>query len=343
MQIELFLQRSLLQNALQSAQHKFAAHLKGASVQANDSAIAIEAWAGQSHNGASQSYAELSWLGEEVQPEVKDKVVLRADPVHFLMRRNSLTLTELNEGAQLTNDEAQQLVTHINAFAAQDGISFIAPSPNLSPNRWYALFPSGSTFAPTMSVRDAAGLPVFECLPSQAQEGQYNLQRLGNELQMLLHDHPVNDARAQRGAPPMNAVWFWGGDKEKVQQKNTFQAYCCLDRFHEPFIRGFAQQQGAQYVDAASISSVQYESLAIIASVDDGDALLKLAQLRAQLDAGRLTRLTVHHVPLYKKTFDENDEISSADQKQVAYPAYSSFVLTPKSKYKFWARPPTLL
>ncbi|WP_405220091.1 hypothetical protein [Lentisalinibacter sediminis] len=34
---------------------------------------------------------------------------------------------------------------------------------------------------------------------------------LGNEIQMLWHDHPVNRARAERGLPPVNSVWFWGG------------------------------------------------------------------------------------------------------------------------------------
>jgi hypothetical protein len=31
-----------------------------------------------------------------------------------------------------------------------------------------------------------------------------------NELQMLLHDHPVNQAREERGEPVINSLWFWG-------------------------------------------------------------------------------------------------------------------------------------
>jgi hypothetical protein len=34
-----------------------------------------------------------------------------------------------------------------------------------------------------------------------------------NELQMLLHDHPVNIAREARGEPAINSLWFWGGGK----------------------------------------------------------------------------------------------------------------------------------
>ena len=35
--------------------------------------------------------------------------------------------------------------------------------------------------------------------------------RLGTELQMLLHEHPVNLARESRGEAPVNSLWFWGG------------------------------------------------------------------------------------------------------------------------------------
>lgn len=37
------------------------------------------------------------------------------------------------------------------------------------------------------------------------------LRRLGAEIEMWLHDHPVNDARGLRGEPPVTALWLWGG------------------------------------------------------------------------------------------------------------------------------------
>jgi hypothetical protein len=36
------------------------------------------------------------------------------------------------------------------------------------------------------------------------------VRALVNELQMLLHEHPVNEMRASRGAPAMNSLWLWG-------------------------------------------------------------------------------------------------------------------------------------
>ena len=36
------------------------------------------------------------------------------------------------------------------------------------------------------------------------------VERWMNELQMLLHAHPVNTAREERRLPPVNLVWLWG-------------------------------------------------------------------------------------------------------------------------------------
>ena len=36
-------------------------------------------------------------------------------------------------------------------------------------------------------------------------------RRLQNEVQMLWHEHPVNAAREERGAKPINSFWIWGG------------------------------------------------------------------------------------------------------------------------------------
>ena len=37
------------------------------------------------------------------------------------------------------------------------------------------------------------------------------LRRLGAELEMWLHEHPVNRARCDQGLLPVSALWLWGG------------------------------------------------------------------------------------------------------------------------------------
>jgi hypothetical protein len=37
------------------------------------------------------------------------------------------------------------------------------------------------------------------------------LKRLGAEMEMWLHSHPLNEARARRGELPVSTLWLWGG------------------------------------------------------------------------------------------------------------------------------------
>ena len=58
---------------------------------------------------------------------------------------------------------------------------------------------------------------------------------------MLLHDHPVNEAREQRGEPPINAVWLWGGGRLERPAVRPFQRV----RGQEPLAAGLAAASGA--------------------------------------------------------------------------------------------------
>jgi hypothetical protein len=37
------------------------------------------------------------------------------------------------------------------------------------------------------------------------------LRKLGAEIEMWLHDHPINDTRRRRGEQPVTTLWLWGG------------------------------------------------------------------------------------------------------------------------------------
>jgi hypothetical protein len=49
-----------------------------------------------------------------------------------------------------------------------------------------------------------------------AGENAAELRRLGAEIEMWLHEHPLNRARAGRGQLPANALWLWGGGATAV-------------------------------------------------------------------------------------------------------------------------------
>ena len=54
-----------------------------------------------------------------------------------------------------------------------------------------------------------AGRDVYGHLPDGA-DGPF-VRRVLTELQMVMHDHPVNRARERAGRLAANSLWLWGG------------------------------------------------------------------------------------------------------------------------------------
>lgn len=133
---------------------------------------------------------------------------LRADPVHLRVMRDRIVLAD--RGAlDLSRPEAEALAAAIGQHFGDA----LRPLP-LHPQRWY-LCPSGHlplAQPPRLTTTPfslAAGCDIDPLLPQG--EDARTFRSLLNEVQMLLHDHPVNQAREARGALPVNALWLWGG------------------------------------------------------------------------------------------------------------------------------------
>jgi hypothetical protein len=128
---------------------------------------------------------------------------LRADPVHIKVSREGLHLVD-SALFDVSPEEAQGFVEALNAHFANNGLAFFAPRPK----RWYVKCTQPAAIL-THPIGEVAGKDVQSHLP----RGEHALQWHGrfNEAQMLLHSHPLNDAREERGEPPVNSVWFWGG------------------------------------------------------------------------------------------------------------------------------------
>ncbi|HCA27536.1 MAG TPA: phosphoglycerate mutase, partial [Betaproteobacteria bacterium] len=65
-------------------------------------------------------------------------------------------------------------------------------------------------------------------------------RRIGNEIQMLLHAHPVNAAREARGEPVLNNLWLWGGGVLPGGLHRPFQSIAADD----PLAHGLALASG---------------------------------------------------------------------------------------------------
>jgi hypothetical protein len=143
--------------------------------------------------------APLAALGAGFDPGAAH--VLRADPVALAAGRSDVTLAGRIE--DLTAAEATAMVSLLNDHFRDDGLVFHAPRPDA----WFvtARRPSALITSPLACVRGA----ILPHLPTGEDAGQW--QRWSSEVQMLLHEHPLNAARAARGLQPVTGVWFAGG------------------------------------------------------------------------------------------------------------------------------------
>lgn len=104
---------------------------------------------------------------------------------------------------RIRDDEAQALAASLDAHFAEEGLRLYA----IAATRWYLRLPEPAALR-TTSLTAASGRSIDPLLPRG--DDALIWHRRANEAQMLLHDHPVNAERAQRGEPEINSVWFWG-------------------------------------------------------------------------------------------------------------------------------------
>jgi hypothetical protein len=130
--------------------------------------------------------------------------VIAADPVLLAADRDDLVLVQRID--DLSVEEAATFVTLLNRHFDADGLEFVAARPDA----WFAR----CARAPAMTTTpfEAARLRgIFPYLPRGEEAGVW--QRWQNEIGMLLHEHPVNEAREVAGKTPVTGIWFSGGGR----------------------------------------------------------------------------------------------------------------------------------
>ena len=133
---------------------------------------------------------------------------MRADPVNLNLQRDQLMMSAVQAGS----GEAAALSASLNEHFSGQGLEFFAPHPQ----RWYVRLGELPRIR-TTPLLQALGGDVRGVLPVGAEAARWH--QLFNEVQMLLHAHPVNEAREARGEPTINSVWFWGGGCDTLLAK----------------------------------------------------------------------------------------------------------------------------
>ena len=146
--------------------------------------------------------APLALLGAGGDPG--DDYLLCADPVHLAANRDTVVLVQVIH--DLAQADAETLIRMLDRHFADDGLRFEA----VRPSAWFARRrqPADLVTTPPDAAR---GRKLIANLPRGADSGTW--KRWQNEIEMLLHEHPVNAAREAAGVPAANALWFWGGGR----------------------------------------------------------------------------------------------------------------------------------
>ena len=131
-----------------------------------------------------------------------DAYWLTADPVTLVVGRDEVALAGIVE--DLSRADADALASTLNAHFVNDGVVFVAPRPD-------AIFarlanPPHLTTHPPVAMKDE---PLRLRLPQGADAPTW--RRWQSEIQMLLHEHPVNVGREESGRPPVNGLWLSAG------------------------------------------------------------------------------------------------------------------------------------
>jgi len=130
---------------------------------------------------------------------------LRADPAYIRPDINGARLLATGDTLGIAADDVEALLPALRPLFGDAGVTLDAPHPG----RWYLRLPRDTPLPAFATPAQALGEDVFEHIPGGAEARRWRV--LSSEAQVMLHNHPHNAARAARGKPPINSLWFWGG------------------------------------------------------------------------------------------------------------------------------------
>lgn len=160
-------------------------------------------------------------LAQQAGVAVDQGYWLNATPGHLQTRRNALVLADpatLTISAAESSALAATLAEHLR----EEHITLHAPQPE----RWF-LHCDVPPVMTTSGLGVVAGNDVRAFLPQGADSRRWH--RILTEMQMLLHAHPVNEARESLGQTPLNTVWLWSGGTLPAAATKRFERVLTTD------------------------------------------------------------------------------------------------------------------
>jgi hypothetical protein len=169
-------------------------------------------------------------------------------PCHWQIGMDQVVMAD-PEHLHLSDEESQQLLQAMQAFLQEDGLQVTWQSAL----QWHV---QGDmlTDLPSVSLDRVIGQNVKHWMPDHPATRPF--QRLQSEMQMLLYNHPVNDAREARRQHTVNAFWLHGAGVLPAEVTQPVQAVNMPNTLRASALRGDVQvwRQAWQHLDATAVA-----------------------------------------------------------------------------------------
>jgi len=195
--------------------------------------------------------AEGAWPWAALaNPDTNDQPQAYFSPCHWQIGIGQVVM--LNPASLLLSEsESQALLAAMQAFFTEDGLTV----RYLSPTQWHVQGEMLRGLA-CASLDRVVGMNVNPWLPKS--DSAKALRRLQSEMQMLLYNHPVNDARSAQRQLTVNSFWVHGAGV--LTMKPPAPAPHMAQALREPALREDAQawMQAWREIDATLCADLRH-------------------------------------------------------------------------------------
>ena len=311
------------------------------SLRTKDESQGVEDWLCKAFSVEKQQdipVAPLTLLADKAGDiETGDDYWLRADPVHLRVEHEQVLLAD-SRTFSISLEEACQFAEVINKHFAEDDLSPSCGVDNrrklislvpLCADRWY-LYMQKPPLIQTHLLSETAAKNINEHFPYGTEEMFW--KGILNEIQMLLYEHPLNQAREERGDLAINGIWFWGGGVIPKLVTSTYTNVWSNDVFP----RSLAMACGANHTELpVNFDSWQQQN-------KSGRHLVFLDSLHGKFEYGDAYGWRESLKELEKEWFEpvlnmlKKNAINQVTITTINKGVAINFSITKNNLYKFW-------
>ncbi|HET6806075.1 MAG TPA: phosphoglycerate mutase [Frateuria sp.] len=207
--------------------------------------------------------------------DADDALWLCADPAWVEPDMNGARLLACGQ-MQLAIADAMALAEPLVPLFEEQGMRLELTSPD----RWHLRLSPGTVVPAFPAPEQALGENLLMHLPQGAEGRRWRI--LQNEIQVLLHQHPLNARRRAAGQPPVNSLWLWGAGQLPATVTTSLRGVVSDD----PLLRALAARAGIAHRLRTPVSGANPASPAAAIPAQAGEPaahwLIDLQDLPAQ-------------------------------------------------------------